>query len=75
MQEKTTVMKKEMFFERLCSILSDRKVFRSKAACFEDICREIGADRVTMDNLFYERFGMSGDEIMSGFRVGKVKVW
>lgn len=58
------VMRMECFFEELCGILSDGRTVRNGTACFEDLCLSIGADRVWMDNLFYERFGMSGEDVM-----------
>ena len=58
------VMRMECFFEELCWILSDGSTMPDGTAGFGDMCLSIGADRVLMDNLFYERFGMSGEDVM-----------
>ena len=41
---------------------------------FEDVCHRFGADLREMDNLMYENFGMSGDEIIGQYREGRLDV-
>ena len=37
---------------------------------FEDVCRRFDADRRRADNMMYEVFGMSGDEMIRQYRNG-----
>ena len=70
MSEKATVMKMEKIYEKVCGILSTGRVYRRRHADFDEICSEAGIGRVKMDNLLYERFGMSGIDILEAFRKG-----
>lgn len=74
MPEKAVAMRIEKIYEKVCGILSERKVFRSRRTDFGKICHENGAARVEIDNLLYERLGMSGEDILEAFREGKVDV-
>jgi len=65
-------MMKDDVYERVCGILADRETLRNGNRSFEDICSEAGAVRVDVDNLLYERLGMSGEELLEAFRRGKV---
>lgn len=70
MPEKATVMKKEMIYAKVCGLLSSGKIYRKANANFNDICADAGVKRVGMDNLLYERFGMSGSDMLMAFRRG-----
>ncbi len=48
-------------FESLCAILS--AVNTSNCVSFSAMCRKTGADEICMNNMFYENFGMSGEEV------------
>ena len=37
---------------------------------FAQVCSRFGADPLLMDNLMYETFGMSGDELIEQYRQG-----
>lgn len=70
--EKMTTMRTEEIYEKVCGLLADSKVLLDGSVGFDDICAAAGADRSEIDNLLYERFGMSGEEILHSFRQGKV---
>lgn len=54
-------MKAEEKFVNLCSDLSEVKGI--SCGNFSDLCRKHCVDETDMDNLFYENFGMSGEEV------------
>ena len=68
LSEKTADMKSEKCFEKVCELLSQSKLYRSRNVGFDNICVEAGVARVEMDNLLYERFGMSGSDMLDEFR-------
>ena len=37
---------------------------------FPDLCSEYDAEPRSMDNMFYDMFGMSGEEVMEQYRNG-----
>jgi hypothetical protein len=61
-------MKMENIYEKVCRVLAAGGFCRNTETRFEDICEEAGVGRVTMDNLLYERFGMSGCDMLRAFR-------
>ena len=71
MPENATIMKADRSFEKTCRLLADRKVIRDRKTGFEDICLMAGVDRMTIDNIFYERLGMSGEDVLNSFRMAK----
>ena len=65
MQEKDCFMDKEMCYEMLCSGSFGRRAQKAgRRATFRDICHEAGVDSTLMDNLLYERLGMSGCDLL-----------
>ena len=58
-------METEEKFTRLCSELMDKPVIEHKT--FKAMCRQLHTDEMLMDNLFYEKFGMSGEEVFYKF--------
>jgi len=68
LQEKAADMKREIMFEKVCELLAQGKIYRSRNVGFDNICVEAGVARVEMDNLLYERFGMSGSDMLDEFR-------
>lgn len=68
----TSVMKEK--FDLIATVLfqTDWNVFFTLT--FEDVCHRFGADLREMDNLMYEIFGMSGDEIIGQYREGRLDV-
>ena len=58
-------MRTEEKFTRICSELMDKRV--GEYGTFMDLCAEIRADEMLMNNLFYEKFGLSGEEAFYKF--------
>ena len=58
-------METEEKFARLCSELMEKHVAEHKT--FRSLCRQMHTDEMLMDNLFYEKFGMSGEEVFYKF--------
>ena len=67
-----TTMKTETIYEKICGILSTGRVYRNRNVDFDEICSDAGVCRVMMDNLLYERFGMSGSDMLEAFRRGGI---
>ena len=42
---------------------------------FSDVCRMFDADRRRIDNMLYDTFGMSGDEIIGQYRQGRLNLY
>ena len=42
---------------------------------FADVCRMFDADRCRIDNMLYDTFGMSGDEIIEQYRNGCMNLY
>ena len=59
-------------FERICGDLS----VEAAGICrtFKALCREYDAEEMIMDNMFYENFGMSGDEVLSKFHKDSIVI-
>ena len=54
-----------MCYEMLCSCISGRRAQKTgRRETFRDICNEAGVDSTLMDNLLYERLGMSGCDLL-----------
>ena len=41
---------------------------------FSSMCRQLHANEMLMDNLFYENFGMSGEEVFNKFLPGFIVI-
>lgn len=65
-------MENEKLYEKICGLLLSRRIYRSRKTDFDEICSEEGIRRVKMDNLLYERFGMSGSDVLAAFRKGSL---
>lgn len=61
-------------FEELCMIINDPHVFHDPDTNFEELCRQVGADPTDMNNLFYENFGMSAEEMIYSFKTGNMRI-
>ncbi|MBQ8421162.1 MAG: hypothetical protein IJX11_02760 [Bacteroidales bacterium] len=66
-----TVEKK---FEELCTIMTDEKLRYMYDVEFEGLCERIGASPERMENILYERFGMSGDELLEALINGNMQI-
>ena len=51
-------------FTTIATFLSEADPADLASMTFNDLCRRHGASPRCMNNLFYDRFGMSGDEII-----------
>ena len=58
---KPDIMEASEKFDNLCSELLGAGCFSS--GNFSELCRKHNVDETDMDNLFYENFGMSGEEV------------
>ena len=58
-------MEIEEKFTRLCRELIERPV--QEHGTFTSLCRQLHMDEMLMDNLFYEKFGMSGEDVFNKF--------
>ena len=67
-------MNDEKIFEKVCRILSIEEVFSSRTADFASVCKEVGVGCVKMNNILYERMGLSGNDILTAFRNGNAEV-
>ena len=54
-------------FIAITAFLSEADAADLAYLTFDNLCRRHGADARRMDWLFYETFGISGDEILSQF--------
>lgn len=48
-------------FESLCATLS--AINTGNCVSFSAMCSKAGADEIRMNNMFYENFGMSGEDV------------
>lgn len=67
-------MNYEMIYEKVCRLLSAEDAYGNGMADFDSICAAVGVGRVRMNNILYERLGMSGDDILIAFCKGKANV-
>lgn len=67
-------MKDEMIYEKVCSLLSAEDTYGNGMADFDSICAAVGVGKVRMNNILYERLGMSGDDILMAFRYGNARI-
>lgn len=59
------IMKTIEKFEMLCVILNKKTTEQLQSLDFETLCKENDADFTEMDNLFFMKFGISGDDYLS----------
>ena len=52
-------------FTSIASFLAEADLDDLASLTFDEICRRSGASSRRMNNLFYDNFGMSGDEIIA----------
>ena len=57
-------MKKEKNYGKIWEAISRGMMLSDKKISFECLCKESGVDRVEADNTFYERLGMSGEDVI-----------
>ena len=65
-------MSTEEKFARMCSELMDKGV--REYGSFAALCAEIHADEMLMNNLFYENFGVSGEEAFNKFLCNSIVI-
>lgn len=58
-------MKTEEKFEKICFELMESSI--TEHVSFHALCSQMQADEKRMNNLFYEKFGMSGEEVFNKF--------
>lgn len=63
MEEKFTVM---------CSELIEKGTGEHED--FRSLCIRMGADEIHMNNLFYENFGVSGEEVFNKFLIDSIVI-
>jgi len=68
------ITKKRNDFEKLCRTMTEERRFRKKVADFRDLCSVFKTGAVEMENMFYECFGMSGDDVLTGLRRKKAAI-
>ena len=56
-------------FTSIASFLAEADLADLASLTFDEICRRSGASPHRMNNLFYDNFGMSGDEIVCHINV------
>lgn len=64
------LMNQSQKFELICGVLAETDWNVHFTVTFDDVCRRYGADPRRMDNMFYDRFGMSGEEMIEQYRKG-----
>lgn len=52
-------------FTTIASFLAETDPSDLASLSFDDLCRRHGTSSRRMNNLFYDNFGMSGDEVMA----------
>lgn len=63
-------MKNVSKFELICDRLSRMDRCICHRVAFPDLCSEYDAEPRSMDNMFYDMFGMSGEEVVEQYRNG-----
>ena len=57
-------------FKQICARLASADPGIIGSLDFESICEEYGAEPKLIDNMFYDTFGMSGEELIDHYRNG-----
>lgn len=65
-------MKRSRKFELICERLSRMDRCGCNTIAFSSLCSEYDAEVRTMDKMFYDRFGMSGEEVMEQYGNGRM---
>ena len=65
-------MKIEEKFAEICAELMENGVGEHKT--FESFCSGMHADEMSMNNLFYEKFGMSGEDVFYKFLMDSIVI-
>ena len=65
-------MKTEEKFVRMCSELMENHAAEHES--FGALCRRLRTDELHMNNLFYEKFGMSGEEVFYKFLLDSIVI-
>lgn len=68
-----TDMKEGSYYESVCGMVNDARVLKSRRTDFRSVCMRAGADEVSLSNMFYRNFGMSGDDVLEALRTGRMK--
>ena len=55
-------------FHSVCAFLSEADMSVLFTVTFPDVCRRFNADLRILDNMCYDTFGMSGDELIEHYR-------
>lgn len=55
-------------FERCCRMLAEAADDEGGVADFEKVCSVLRTSEVTIDNMMYAAFGMSGEEVLAMHR-------
>ena len=58
----------------ICRTLMEERSGRNRELRFEDICSVLGVKRVQLENMLYETFGVSGDDIISCLGSRKLRI-
>ena len=58
----------EKDFILVCNRIADDSVLRDAVLSFEDLCYDLNSSLAALHNVFYETFGMAGDEMLEEFR-------
>ena len=67
-------MKSFRKFELICERLSRMDRCICHPIVFPHLCSEYDADPRMMDNMFYDAFGMSGEEVLEQYRNGRMNL-
>lgn len=61
-------------FEELCALMADEKLRYARDVGFAALCEKVEASPERMCNMLYERFGMSGDELLEALINGNMQI-
>lgn len=64
----------ERMFEELCALMTDEKLRYAHGVDFRGLCERVGASPEKMGNILYERFGMSGEEVLEALIRGNMQI-
>ena len=62
----------EMSYTQICGILTESTPRRIRNLDFEQLCDDAGTDPIRLENMLYERFGMSWEDMCISLRKHKV---
>ena len=62
-------MKKIERFERLCFLM-----IQCASTHFSELCHKVGLSEIYADNLFFARFGISGEDILAKIRTDSIVI-